>query len=247
MVHNGHDQPMEIDCTSDSNRSNAESGVPMKCSSPQMYGSNSMEFGSNDMSPIGMAKEVFEPPAVQQIPDEVEMAYTEPVMYTIPVKFFQGKSESVFWAKDYAKNKTFDQVVKEFASANGLNINDLVLTDHKDGLLEPKHQSLELYLECDQTEMDIYFEVEAKKRTTIKRTTSILRPTKNNQRPKLQVYLTFKDQTAKRDQMEINFNESDTFSVAIERIVDVMDLDRSKTHFFNSTGTIHSSYLLSTY
>lgn len=239
MIHSNHDQPMDIDNISYSIGSSTEYGEPMKCSSPQACGIVSMELESNDMSPIHMVESVLEPPIVPEIPDTVELQNAdEPAEYIVPVRFFDAVSKRELWAKQFARNKPIDKVMGEFARANNLNLNNLVFSDQKNGLLEANQRPLELLLDCDQTEMNIYVEVETQKRTSVKRSISINRPTNANQRPKLQYYLTFKDQTAKRDPIDINFTGEETLSFAVGQIVETMELDRSKTHFFNSKGTI---------
>lgn len=50
------------------------------------------------------------------------------------------------------------------------------------------------------------------------------------------LYLKFTDRTEHRSEMELSFNGDDNLETAFNQIVDVMDLEKSKSKFFNSKG-----------
>lgn len=226
----GIGQPMEI-TDEDWNETNSEHSVPVKCRSPH---SNSMDLDANGIISMHTVKEM---------PGVVEMMNAdEPSMYKIPVRFVEADSKSEYMVKEYDKGVTMDNIVEEFVRLHELNINKLVFTDQEAEFLAVDHRALELYVGCDQTEMVIYFKVEEIKSKTNKRATLRNQSKPTNQRQKRRVYLTFIDQTANRDQMDMDFEENDKFSLAIERIAEVMDLDRSKSHFIDSNGMCYSSF-----
>lgn len=251
MVHSDFSQPMEF--PDDFNESTSECGVPVKNPSPD-YASNSMDLDANDIMPVHMAKEALEsPPKVQEpeMADEVEMVNAvEPAakVHMALVRFLEADSKFEVMAKEYARREMMDRILAEFISHNKMDFNGVIFSDQKDQLVEAEARPLELYLDCDQIELQIYFKAEEtmKKRKIMKRTKSTDQSTTvNSQRQKRQVYLSFKDQTAKRDPMDMDFDDTEMFSVAIERIADVMDMDRSKSHFFDSTGMFNSSFCFS--
>lgn len=239
-IGDGISQPMEI---ADDETSN-EHDVPVKCASPH---SHSMDLDGDGIMSMYAANELQkEPPNVPEDPNVssvVEMMNEgEPSMYKMPVRFLEAGTNHVFMVKKYGKRETMDRIVNDFVRCHDLNINTLVFTNQDDGLLDIAHRPLEVYVDCDQTEMIIYFKVEETQGRTGKRATSKDQSNTVNQPQKRpRVYLTFKDQTANRDQMDIDFEENDKFSLAIERIAEVMDLDRSKSRFFDSNGMFNLS------
>lgn len=243
MIGDGASQPMEIPDDTWNDTSD-EHGVPVHASSPH---SSSMDLDANGVASMQMTNDVQKdaPPIVledSEMSDPVEMMNAdEPSMYTIPVKFVEADSKSEYMVKEYKRNKTMDRIVEEFVKIHQLNINNLVFTKEDANFLHIERRPLELYVDCDQTEMVIYFKVEEQQSRTSKRATSRDQSkTSTNQRQKPRVYLTFKDQTASRDQVEVDFDETDEFSLAIKGIAEVMDLDPSKSHFFDSDGMFYS-------
>lgn len=244
MVDSDLSQPMEI--VKDLNESSNCHGVPMKCESSLHNAGNSIDLDTDD---IHMGKEAVEsPPKVQEteIQEEVEMSnVVEQGMHSIPVRFLEADSKREIMVEHYTRRVTIDRIVEEFVRRNEMNMHEVIFTDEKDQLISVEHRPLELYLDCDQIELDIYFKVEEnpKSRKTMKRPKSIDQSTTaKNQRQKRQFYLTFKDQTAKRDSMDIDFDDDEEFSVAIERISGVMELDPLKSHFFDLNGMFYSSF-----
>lgn len=242
IIGDGISQPMEIA----DDEPSEEHGVPVKYDSPHI---NSMDLDTDSLDTVlamYTANDVKEPPSVPEDPDMpsvVEMIDedNEPSMYKMPVRFLEEGTNRVFMDEKYDKRATMDHIVNEFVTCYGLNINNVIFSTQNAGLLHIAQRPLELYIDCDQAEMDIYFKVEEIQSRTSKRATSREQSkTIKSQQKKSRIYLTFKDQTANRDPIDLDFEEKNKFSLAIKRIAEVMELDRSKSHFFNANGMFHS-------
>lgn len=198
---------------------------PMDCQYENNFDSISMELCHTE----DVQKSVEEVPSVQ-MPD-VEMPNAEglirPCVGNIPVIFHNRQTPTRITCEHYRDEKMQD-ILSSFADIYGFYLNKLEFTDEKGGLLDRTHRPLELFLATDQDCMNIYYEEIV-----------VTESTRSTDDLKQVLRLKFKDVLNKRTDLDLTFRDDDNLSKAINQIIDVMDLDRSSTHFFTSKGEWH--------
>lgn len=238
FVDNGHDQTMEIDSVNrHSNTSSLECGVPMKCSTPiGYYYSDSMELDANHI--VEGNKEDL---VISKIPDiKSMMVADEPMSHQInkvTVKFIHEEPRYVQHVCECGRSEKMDNILERFAKRNETSVYNLNFYNKNRELIRNEGKALELFLDVNDIEMEIYFQYQTSK--TSKRSTPIERSSNANHQCQMQLlYLTFKDKTAERNPIDLNFSGSTNLSVAFDQIASCMELDRTNSHFFNSDGRI---------
>lgn len=143
---------------------------------------------------------------------------------------FSSRSEPTYsFQNNYKRSTPIYDILNECANDIGQNLNNIVFFKENSELLEPSNKPLELHLGLDALCLKLEFELEGANEWKKK-------PAKRSRKNDDTYSLEFKDRRNINSDLDLPLNGSDHLLKAIDELIDVMDLDRTISHFFDSNG-----------
>lgn len=127
------------------------------------------------------------------------------------------------------RSDPMDKVLIDFAKKIDKNVNNLIFFEgDSESPLEPKSMPLERFLHLDQEYLDIQYNTE--------RNTENLQEVRSKKGAKKESTIRFMDRRSLSCDMDLPFSEDANMMFVIDKIVEIMDFNKSKYHFYASNG-----------
>lgn len=127
------------------------------------------------------------------------------------------------------RSEPMDKMLNDFAKKIGENVNNLIFFEGEaDSPFEPTSTPLERFLHLDQEFLDIQYKSE--------RSTEIWQEVRSKKGAKKELTIRFIDRRNLSSEMDLSFSEDANMMFVIDQIVEVMDFNKPKYHFYGSNG-----------